>query len=167
MFRFLAKVCAKLAYRFKLEKEAATNDLNAGLSARLAREKRKFVEQLNKEADVMETRIKQVAEMEEKGFWLCENGHEQEDAEPDGLAKLSIDCDKCDAQSKYIKRSEMSGQEKYESDKERGETEKIVQSKRDQAKDETKNMDGSEAAAKYFRNQAANSRATADKVRAL
>ena len=30
MFRFLAKVSAKLAYRFKLEKEAATNDLNAG-----------------------------------------------------------------------------------------------------------------------------------------
>src|SRR5580704_17876948 len=76
MFRFIAKRWARAAYVFRQETEAATNDLNAGLSLRLATEKRAVIEKLNKEADEMDARIKEVGEMEEKGYWLCEDGHE-------------------------------------------------------------------------------------------
>jgi hypothetical protein len=39
---------------------------------------RELVVKLKAEADELDARIKHVAEMEEKGFWLCENGHESE-----------------------------------------------------------------------------------------
>jgi hypothetical protein len=35
-----------------------------------------LIVKLKNEADAYEARIKNVVEMEEKGFWLCENGHE-------------------------------------------------------------------------------------------
>jgi hypothetical protein len=67
LFRFLATWWAKRVYIFKLELEAATNDINAKLSANLAQEKREFVDQLNKEADAIEENIKKFSEMETNG----------------------------------------------------------------------------------------------------
>jgi hypothetical protein len=129
MFRALARWWAKRKYTWKQEVEAATNDLHAGLSLRLAAEKRAQIEQLNGEADAIEENIKKV------------------DAEDAG--------------------KEITAQEKYESDRERREAEKIVDSKRQTAKAEEENAVGSEKAAKYFQGQAANNRTVADKIRAL
>ena len=61
----------------------------------------------------------------------------------------------------------MSGQEKYESDKERKEAQTIAENKRATAKAEEENAVGSEKAAQYFKGQAANNRQVADKIRAL
>jgi len=68
---------------------------------------------------------------------------------------------------KFIKRSEMSGQEKYESDKERGEAEKIAQNKRDQAKATEEEAANSERTAKYLQGLAESGRALANKIRNL
>jgi hypothetical protein len=57
MLRPLAQWWAKRKYIWKLEMEAGTNEVNAALSARRAEEKRKFVEQLNKEAQGIEDNI--------------------------------------------------------------------------------------------------------------
>jgi len=65
MIRLLAKIWAKLAYRFKLEKEAATNEINAALSSKRAAEKRQLVEQLNAEADAIQGNIAKEEETEE------------------------------------------------------------------------------------------------------
>jgi hypothetical protein len=162
-------VYSKIAYRWRHEREAALNDLNGRLADRTASEKRTLVERLNKEADTIDARIKEVAAMEEKGFWLCENDHE----EPISTAfagielEISRDCSTCHKPMKLVRRDLMSGQEKYESDKERGEAEKIVASKREQAKGETENAEGSDQTAKFFRDQAAKARSTAEKIRSL
>ena len=79
MFRFIAKVAAKIAYRWRQEKEAETNLLHAGLASGLDQEKRELIARVTKEADDMDARIKEAADMEEKGFWECENGHERGD----------------------------------------------------------------------------------------
>ena len=67
----------------------------------------------------------------------------------------------------FISLATMTGQEKYESEKERKEAQDIASSKRAQAKAEKDNADGSEKAAKYFQGQAQSNRAIADKVRSL
>jgi hypothetical protein len=61
----------------------------------------------------------------------------------------------------------MTGQEKYESDKERAEAEKMAKSKRDQAKTEEENLTNSEKTAKYFQGLADNNRKVAEKIKAL
>ena len=61
----------------------------------------------------------------------------------------------------------LAGQNKYEADREKNEAKKIVESKRQQAAEEEKNAEGGEQAAKVFRSQAANTRATADRIRKL
>jgi hypothetical protein len=169
MFRFIAKRWAKMSYVFRQHVEAATNDLNAGLATRTAADKRELVAQLTKEADVMDARIKEVSEMEEKGFLLCENGHEFPMTTAfSGIDHLPMhDCPTCHQSLKGIKRSEMSGQEQYESDKERKEAEGIAQSKRDQAKAEEENAANSEKAATYFKDLAAKNRSVAEKIRKL
>jgi hypothetical protein len=57
MISFFAKWRAKRAYRFKLKLEAATNDINAQLAMNRAKEKRAYIEQLNREADDIEANI--------------------------------------------------------------------------------------------------------------
>jgi hypothetical protein len=180
MFRFIAKVAAKITYRWRQEVEAETNLLHAGLATRLAQEKRELVARITNETDDMDARIKEVSEMEEKGFWLCEDGHEDDCscALPPSIPIVhTFDCHlksvngerQCQdgKPMKYIRRDQMAGQEKYESDKDRGEAEKVVQSKREQAKAEEENAANSEETAKYFRDLAANNRTIADKVRRL
>ena len=57
MIRLIAKFIAKRQYVFKLEHEAATNEINAKLALQHANEKRAFVEQLNREADAIDENI--------------------------------------------------------------------------------------------------------------
>lgn len=164
MLKFLAKRYAKLQYRFRQLTEAETNELHAKLADRLAKEKRDVAAKLTKEADEMDARIKEVSELEEKGYWLCENGHETtiHDTARDG----SDLCSACrEKPAKFIKRDQMTGQEKYESDKERGEAEKIAKEKRQQAEAQEQSAQESDKAAKYFRSLAQNNRTVADKLR--
>ena len=46
------------------------------MAERNAAETKEAIARLTKEADAMDARISQVAEMEERGFWFCEDGHE-------------------------------------------------------------------------------------------
>jgi hypothetical protein len=168
MTRIIAKVIARWKYILSQELQAATADLHAGLSLKLASEKRVLIETLNREADVIETNIKSVDEKLGAGYWECENGHESVDAllPKKGDPALRI-CRTCKATARFVSRDLMTGQEKYESDKERKEAEQIVARKRAQAKAEGENVAGSEQTAKYFKDQAKNNRQIAAKVRAL
>jgi hypothetical protein len=167
MIRFIAKLYAKLAYRWHFETDAETNECHAKLAAKNAQIKRELVEQLNKEADGLDARLKQMAEMEEKGFWECENGHEKADAFLPEHVDDPSRCLDCKAPAKFIKRDLMSGQEKYESDKGKEEAQKLLAAKRQQAEQESANVSEGEKAAQYFRGMATNSRATAEKIKHL
>jgi hypothetical protein len=171
MLRFIAKRYAKAQYRFRQEVEAATNDLNAGLALRTAAEKHKLAAQLTEQADQMDARIKEVSEMEEKGYWLCENGHETVGGSVfrtvNGVETDTCTHDGCSKPTKHIRRDQMTGQEKYESDRERKDAEDLSKAKRDQAKAEEENAAQSEKAAKYFQALATNTRNTAEKIRKL
>jgi len=61
----------------------------------------------------------------------------------------------------------LQGQERYEADREKREAEKIVESKRQQAAEESNAVTDCEATAQHFRGQANNSRLVADKIRAI
>jgi hypothetical protein len=82
MIRVFAQWWAKKQYIFKQEVEAATAELYAGLSLKVATEKRAQIEQLNKEADDIDATIKSVDDKLTTGDWECENGHETEIARP-------------------------------------------------------------------------------------
>lgn len=180
MLRFIAKRYAKAQYRFRQLVEAETNELHAKLADQLAKEHRTSAAQLAKEADEMDARIKEVEEMELKGYWACDEGHERlnrcscadQDFEPFVHSEA---CPLCPVNGvvrcqngqpmKLIKRDQMSGQEKYESDKERGEAQDIAKQKRAQAEEEVKSAEESEKAAKYFRGISKNNRTVAERVR--
>jgi hypothetical protein len=110
---------------------------------------------------------------------MCEDGHESteqpksrkfsdyENGVPVANENPMILCDRCKKPANLVKRAEMTGQEKYESDRERNEVEKMVADKRQQAKAEEENAKGGEDAAKMFRGNAANGRNVADKLRSL
>jgi hypothetical protein len=117
MLRFLAKTYARLSYLFQLEVEAAKSEINAAIAKRNADDKRKLAEDLNADADAMDKRIADMVRMEEEEYYLCDNGHEKGGAFQPGADGESRKCIECNAPAKFIKRSEMSGQEKYESDK--------------------------------------------------
>ena len=68
---------------------------------------------------------------------------------------------------KLIKRDQMTGQEKYESDRERKDAEDLAKAKRDQAKAEEDNAAQSEKAAKYFQGSPRITGHVAEKVRRL
>jgi hypothetical protein len=129
MIRFFARWWAKRRYIFSMETEAAVHDLNAGLSAQRAKEKRSLVAQLNADADAIDESIKTQTESEEY--------------------------------------KSLTGQAKYEADKEKKDAENIAESKRQQAKEEERLIEGGEATAKHFRQQAGNGRLTAEKLRKL
>lgn len=171
MLRLIAKWFAKTRYVFNQHVEAATNDLNAGLALRTAQEKRDLAARITKDADEMDARIKELDTKMEQGFWECENGHEYFDpqAADRTLTASGVICRQCDykTEMKFIKRDLMTGQEKYESDKERAEAQKMAADKRAQAKTEEDNAANSEKTAQYFRNLAQNNRTVAEKVRRL
>jgi hypothetical protein len=183
MLRTIARIWAKLKYQFDLLHEAARTEINASLAENLAKERRTTVTALRKEADTIDARIKEYTAKEEVGFWLCENGHEFDplcncvgnNKEPvvvhaSGCRLENFNgksCIECNAPAKLVKRSEMSGQEKYESDKERKDAEVVAESKRAAAKEEEDKAEGGEQTAKVFRQNAENARAVAEKIRAL
>jgi hypothetical protein len=123
MIRALAQWAAKKYYFFNQEYQAGIADLHAGLSLKLASEKRALIETLTREADAIEANIKSVDEKLAAGYWECENGHE----EPIGTAFSGVEleiartCSTCRQPMKLARRDLMTGQEKYESDKERKE----------------------------------------------
>jgi hypothetical protein len=102
MIRFLANVWAKLRYVFREELKAGENELNA--RAALQR-----VATITVEADALEANIKRRDEMEEKGFWECENGHEKGDAFIPGVEGAGRTCLDCKAPAKFISHETMSG----------------------------------------------------------
>lgn len=167
MLTFIARRFAKLQYRFRQITEAETNELHAKLADQLAKEKREASANLTKEADEMDARIKEVSDMEERGYWTCENGDEITEGEAAVLSGSARPerCPLCNAQGKFIKRDQMSGQEKYESDKERGEAQDIAKEKRQQAEAQEQSAQESDKAAKYFRQLAENNRSVAEKLR--
>jgi hypothetical protein len=128
MIRALAQWAAKKYYLFNQEYQAAIADLHAGLSLKLAGEKRALIDTLQREADAIEANIESVDEKLAAGYWECENGHEKTDAflpEVTGTAEART-CLDCKAPAKYVRRDQMTGQEQYESDKERKEAEQIA-----------------------------------------
>jgi len=129
MIRFIARFAARLQYIWKLEIEGHTNDVNAELAVKRAKEKRAYVEQLNREADEIAENISR---------------EEQTDA--------------------Y---KALSGQEKYEADREKTDAQKIVAEKRRVAAEEAAKASEGEQTAEYFRRMAKDSRIVADKIRAL
>src|SRR5438270_6654613 len=66
---------------------------------------------------------------------------------------------------KLMKRDLMSGQEKYESDKDRKQVEDLVKENRDRAKAMEEEAGNSEKTAKYFHGLAESNRSVAEKVR--
>jgi hypothetical protein len=140
----------------------------------------------------MDARIKEMDTNLDTGFWECENGHElqtaqlgpvaddfkecPECAKKPGTPPLCTDCierrqphlcAECQAPVKLIKRDQMTGQEKYESDRERKDAEDLSKAKRDQATAEEDNATQSEKAAKYLQALATNIRNTTEKIRKL
>jgi hypothetical protein len=171
MVRTIAKIIAKWKYVLSQEVEAATAELHAGLSLKLAAEKRAQIEQLNKEADDIDANIKNVDEQLAKGYWECENGHDK----PYPILSTSTDvppvevhaCVDCGAPAKLVSLATMSAQEKTQSDHERNEAQTIAANKLAQAKAEEENVTGSEQTVQYFKKQAASNRQIADRIRKL
>jgi dGTP triphosphohydrolase len=87
------------------------------------------------------------------------------------VAQLNAEADAIDEHIKTQEESEeckaLAGQEKYEADQEKKAAQKIAESKRQAAASEAEMISGGEATAKHFRQQAANGRATAEKLRKL
>lgn len=168
MIRFIAKIVGKWSYIFKQEREAAMSELSARVADKNAALSRDIIAQLEKDADEMEARIAKVAEMEEKGFWQCENGHEEDGSRGntavDSTGQVSL-CHTCDAPKKFIKRSEMTGQEKYESDKDRKDAEKLIAAKREEIEQRKGELENQVNTASVLRRQAQGNRMLADKLR--
>ncbi len=179
MIRLLAKWAAKKYYVLNQEFQASTADLHAGLSLRLAGEKRALIEKLNKEAEDIEANIKKVDDQLAAGYYECENGHEKgmcmcalpgviPIVHVSGCSRDPVNgkCE-CGKPLTFIKRDLMTGQEKYEADREKTEAQKIAENKRATAKAEEDNAEGSEKAAKYFQDQAKNNRTIAERIKSL
>jgi hypothetical protein len=107
-----------------------------------------------------------MTEMEERGFWECEDGHETtiHDTNQEGQDV----CSACRVKpARFVKRSEMSPKEQYESDMERKEAEKVAAQKRQSAAEMEQEAATQDATAKNFMNQAKRGRAFADLLRKL
>jgi hypothetical protein len=151
-----------------LELEAATNDINAHLAENRAKEKRAFVDQLNREADDIDANIAKEEAKLEKGYWFCEKGHEIDASDLrhlDGTNPLA--CVECGKAAKFVSVATMTGQEKYEAGREKDDAKKIAAQKRQQAEQEATNATEGLKTAQYFRTNAENSRIVADKIKRI
>lgn len=167
MIRFLARWWARRSYIWDLELEAGKSDVNAAIAQRNANEVRKLAEQLTAEADAIDKNIEEQAKALEAGVWECENGHQKGGAfgpDEDGAARKCIECN---APTKYLKISEMTGQEKYDLEKQKVEAEKIAAEKRKLAEEQSKSVTEKEQTAQSLRGLAENSRRFANKIRQL
>lgn len=174
MLRDIATWWSRWVYVWRKENEAGLHSWSARVAERNAEMTRAAIAKFTKEAEAFDVRIKQVAEMEEKGFYVCDDGHES--AKPFLNGTDSFSCPfpiakalngVCAKPAKFIKRSEMSGQEKYDSDKERKDAEKLLEAKRADIAQQEKDLEAQQQTAKYFRGQAASSRGLAESLRKL
>jgi hypothetical protein len=69
MLRAFATWFAKRRYVWSKEVEAGMHEWSARVAEQNAKASRDLIVKLKNEADAYEARIKDVAEMEEKGFW--------------------------------------------------------------------------------------------------
>src|SRR5260370_34490059 len=87
------------------------------------------------------------------------------------VAQLTKEADTIEENIKNVEAEDAGKQitlkEKYDSDRELHEAEKIVESKRQTSAAEAQNASGGEKTVKYFRDQAANARVMADTIQAL
>lgn len=168
MLKFLANWRAKRRYVWKELFEAGIAELSAKAALKRAADTRDLVARMTKDADDIEARIKEVTTMEENGFWMCEAGHESplEYEEGSTIDTLTQTCE-CGAPAKLIKRETMTGQEKYESDKQRKEVETILANKRAEITAQESEIENQENTAKVFMKQANRGREFADLLRKL
>jgi hypothetical protein len=168
MLRAFATWFAKWSHVWNKEVDAGKNEWSARVAEQNAKVSRDLIVKLKNEADAYEARIKNVAQMEEKGFWLCENGHESSAQFEEGakVDTLTQSCE-CGKPAKFIKRSEMTGQELYESDKDRRDAEKLLAGRREEIANKETEAGQQDATAKYFRQQAESGRRLADSLRKL
>jgi hypothetical protein len=167
MLRALATWIAKWKYVWNKETEAGLHTWSARVSEANAKVTRDVIVKLKAGAEELEARIKDVAEMEEEGFWLCDNGHEKRSTFLPTSEQAPRTCLQCQAPAKFIKRSEMTGQEKYESDKDCKDAEQMLAARRKEITDKETDADQQDATVKYFRHQAESSRKLADSIRNL
>jgi hypothetical protein len=167
MLRAIVTWWARWKYILNKEHEAGLNLWSARVSEKKAKESRDLIVKLKNEADAYEARIKQMAEMEEKGFWLCENGHETAEGIQPPPAPIVPNCPECGKPAKFIKRDLMTGQERYDSDKDRKDAEKMLAAKRQEITDKETEVGQQEATGKYFRQQSESSRRLAESLRKL
>ena len=166
MLRAIATWFAKWKYVWNKETEAGMHTWSARVAEMNAQANRDLIAKLKQDADALDARIKQVAEMEEKGYWLCDNGHEPEKARPSETSTDNL-CPECGAKVEWIRRENMTGQEKYESDKDRKDAEKLLAARREEIGNKETEAGQQEATGKYFRQQAESGRRLADSLRKL
>ena len=164
MIHFWAKRWARWSYEFNKLRESEMHILSAKVAERNAGLTKDLIAQLTKDADAMEARITQMAEMEEKGFWECEDGHENAECVPPKEGEYTA-CIECNKPAKLVKRETMSGQEKYEADKDRKEAERLLAARRAEIGSQEEQLQQQVATGKYFRGQAQSSRTLADNIR--
>jgi hypothetical protein len=164
MLRAFATWYARWKYRVNKEVEAGMHEWSARVAEKNAKASRDLIIKLKTEADAYEARIKSVAEMEEKGFYLCDNGHENAECRLPESGNVCLQCPKL---AKFIKRSEMTGQELYESDKDRRDAEKLLAGRREEITTKETEAKQQDATAKYFRQQAESGRRLAESLRKL
>ena len=182
MIRIIARFWAKKKYVWREELDAATKDLNASAAQYRAGERRQAIAKLNAEADAIDANIKRVDELQEKGYWMCEDGHEKvacdlslcreheammcEECKTVAAGDVLV-CEQCKKPMKLIRRDLMTGQEKYESEKERREAQQMADANRKAAADHEEQIKGHEDTAAMFRKQAKQSREFAELLRKL
>jgi hypothetical protein len=182
MLRATATWLARWKYIWNKESEAGLNEWSARVAEQRAKDSRDLIVKLTNDADELEARIKQMAEMKEKGFWLCEDGHEKpkcmlslcdeheemqcKDCKAESAGN-PVTCDACDKPMRLIKRDLMTGQEKYDSDKGRKDAEKMLAARRQEITDKETEAGQQEATAKYFRQQSVSARTLAESLRNL
>jgi hypothetical protein len=98
MIRFIARFAARLQYIWKLEIEGHTNDVNAELAVKRAKEKRAYVEQLNREADEI---AENISREEQTDAYKALSGQE----------KYEADREKADAQKIVAEKRRVAAEE--------------------------------------------------------
>jgi hypothetical protein len=83
---------------------------------------------------------------------------------PANLCVVKLKGKECGGEVKLIRLNQMTGQEKYEADKEKDHAKKIAAQKRQQAEQEATNATEGQKTPQYFRDLANNSRIVADKI---
>ena len=84
---------------------------------------------MNTEADEIEKNIAIYEQKEVEGYWAYEN-HRTESEIIDKQIGAKRKCQTCESTTRFIVRSDMTGKEKYQLDKEREDAEKVAGSKR-------------------------------------